>query len=107
MKSGQLHGEAIFSPGVAERLMHFFATPPSTPPGATHGGSTLAFPELTEREREVLALIAQGLTNSAIAEHLVLSPKTVRNYITEIFSKLQVADRAQAIIKARDAGLGG
>jgi DNA-binding CsgD family transcriptional regulator len=54
----------------------------------------------------VLALIAQGLTNSAIAEHLVLSQKTVRNYITEIFSKLQVADRAQAIIRARDAGLG-
>jgi DNA-binding NarL/FixJ family response regulator len=100
-------GEAIFSPGVAERLMHFFATPPSTPLDATHGGSALAFPELTEREREVLALIAQGLTNSAIADQLVLSPKTVRNYITEIFSKLQVADRAQAIIKARGAGLGG
>lgn len=99
-------GEAIFSPGVAERLMHFFATPPSTPPDATYGGSTLAFPELTEREREVLTLIAQGLTNSAIADQLVLSPKTVRNYITEIFSKLQVADRAQAIIKARNAGLG-
>ena len=64
------------------------------------------FPQLTEREREVLALIAQGLTNSAIAERLVLSPKTVRNYITEIFSKLQVADRAQAIIQARNAGLG-
>lgn len=62
--------------------------------------------ELTEREREVLALIARGLTNSAIAERLVISPKTVRNYITEIFSKLQVADRAQAIIRARDAGLG-
>jgi RNA polymerase sigma factor (sigma-70 family) len=66
-----------------------------------------AFAELTEREREVLELIARGLTNSAIAERLVISPKTVRNYITEIFSKLQVADRAQAIIRARDAGLGG
>ena len=64
------------------------------------------FPDLTERERAVLALIAQGLTNSTIADRLVLSPKTVRNYITEIFSKLQVADRAQAIIRARNAGLG-
>jgi DNA-binding NarL/FixJ family response regulator len=99
-------GEAIFSPGIAERLMHFFAAPPSAPTETAYGGGTLAFPELTEREREVLALIAQGLTNSAIAEHLVLSSKTVRNYITEIFSKLQVADRAQAIIRARNAGLG-
>ena len=64
------------------------------------------FPELTEREHQVLGLIAQGLTNSAIAERLVLSPKTVRNYITEIFSKLQVADRVQAIIRARNAGFG-
>lgn len=55
----------------------------------------------------MLSLIARGLTNSAIAEQLVLSPKTVRNYITEIFSKLQVVDRAQAIIKARDGGLTG
>jgi DNA-binding NarL/FixJ family response regulator len=95
-------GEAIFSAGVAERLMHFFASP-GTP---SSGESATAFPELTEREREVLELIAQGLTNSAIAERLVLSPKTVRNYITEIFAKLQVADRAQAIIRAREAGLG-
>jgi DNA-binding NarL/FixJ family response regulator len=97
-------GEAIFSPSVAERLMHYFATPPATAHSAVR--SVPVFPDLTEREREVLALIAQGLTNSAIAEHLVLSQKTVRNYITEIFSKLQVADRAQAIIRARDAGLG-
>ena len=105
-------GEAIFSPGIAERLMHYFATPPaglgvSGPgSGAARAGGSPAFPDLTEREHEVLALIAQGLTNSAIAERLVLSPKTVRNYITEIFSKLQVADRAQAIIRARNAGLG-
>ena len=85
-------GEAIFSPGIAERLMHYFATPPaglagSGPgPGAARAGGSPAFPDLTEREHEVLALIAQGLTNSAIAERLVLSPKTVRNYITEIFS---------------------
>ncbi len=63
------------------------------------------FPELTERERELLTLIAQGYTNTAIAEKLVLSPKTVRNHVSNIFSKLQVADRAAAIIRARDAGL--
>ena len=90
-------GDAIFSPGIAERLIHYFATPAAAAP---------RFPELTDREREVLGLIAQGLTNSAIAERLALSPKTIRNYITEIFSKLQVADRAQAIIRARDARLG-
>jgi DNA-binding NarL/FixJ family response regulator len=98
-------GEAIFSPGIAERLMHYFATPPVAD-ASTPSAGIPAFPDLTEREREVLALIAQGLTNSAIAERLILSPKTVRNYITEIFSKLQVADRAQAIIRARNAGLG-
>jgi DNA-binding NarL/FixJ family response regulator len=97
-------GEAIFSPGIAERLMLYFTTPPAAP--ANPASAAPLFPDLTEREREVLGLIAQGLTNGAIAERLVLSPKTVRNYITEIFSKLQVADRAQAIIRARDAGLG-
>ena len=99
-------GEAIFSPAIAERLMHYFATPPTAPSDVTQSAGTPLFPDLTEREREVLALIAQGLTNSAIAERLVLSPKTVRNYITEIFSKLQVADRVQAIIRARNAGFG-
>jgi len=99
-------GEAIFSPAIAERLMHYFATPPAAPSDVTRSAGTPLFPDLTEREREVLALIAQGLTNSAIAERLVLSPKTVRNYITEIFSKLQVADRVQAIIRARNAGFG-
>jgi DNA-binding NarL/FixJ family response regulator len=64
------------------------------------------FPELTDRERELLALLAQGLTNAAIAERLSLSPKTVRNHVSNIFSKLQVADRAAAIVRARDAGLG-
>ena len=63
------------------------------------------FPELSEREREVLVLIAQGHTNAAIAEKLVLSSKTVRNHVSTIFSKLQVASRAEAIIRARDAGL--
>jgi DNA-binding NarL/FixJ family response regulator len=93
-------GEAIFSPSVALRLMSYFANPPvASPPQA--------FPELTEREREILALIAQGFTNPAIAERLVLSAKTVRNHVSNIFSKLQVAGRAEAIIRARDAGLGG
>src|SRR5690349_3385241 len=98
-------GEAIFSPGVAERVIHYFATPPAAVGESARSAESVVFPDLTEREREVLALIARGLTNGAIAEQLVLSPKTVRNYITEIFSKLQVADRAQAIIRARNAGL--
>lgn len=93
------HGEAIFSPALAQRLMQFFSAP------AGHSPSP-AFPELTERESEILSLVAQGYTNSAIADRLVLSPKTVRNHVSTIFSKLQVADRAQAIIRAREAGLG-
>lgn len=64
------------------------------------------FPELTDRERVILELIAQGRSNAEIASRLVLSPKTVRNHISNILSKLQVADRAQAIIRAREAGLG-
>ena len=92
-------GEAIFSPAIAGRLIDFFAAPrPSAPPQA--------FPELTEREREILNLIAQGHSNPEIAERLVLSPHTVRNYVSNIFSKLQVVDRAQAIVRAREAGLG-
>lgn len=96
------NGEAIFSPTIARRLMRFFAAPRSR--GAM--AQPEAFPDLTEREHEVLALIAQGYTNTAIADRLVLSPKTVRNHASNIFSKLQVADRAQAIIRAREAGLG-
>ncbi len=92
-------GEAIFSPSIARRLMGYFATPRKNPQIVP------LFPELTEREREVLALLAQGYTNPAIAERLVLSPKTVRNHVSTIFSKLQVAGRAEAIIRARDAGL--
>jgi DNA-binding NarL/FixJ family response regulator len=95
---GISEGEAIFSPAIARRLMRYFGTSrPALP--------TQVFPELTEREREVLTLIAQGFTNPAIAEKLVLSPKTVRNHVSTIFSKLQVAGRAEAIIRARDAGL--
>jgi DNA-binding NarL/FixJ family response regulator len=92
-------GEAIFSPGIAQRLLTFFAeAKPALPPSA--------FPELTTREREILGLIAHGCSNAQIVAQLVLSPKTVRNHISNIFSKLQVADRTQAVIRARDAGLG-
>ncbi|HEY8286674.1 MAG TPA: response regulator transcription factor, partial [Chloroflexota bacterium] len=66
-----------------------------------------SFPDLTEREREILLLIAEGRGNSHIARRLLLSEKTVRNYISNIFGKLQVADRAEAIVRAREAGLGG
>lgn len=92
-------GEAIFSPAIAERLIHYFAALPQT-------ASALAFPDLTSREREILHLIAQGASNAAIAQQLVLSLKTVQNHVSNIFSKLQVADRAQAIVRAREAGLG-
>ncbi len=92
-------GEAIFSPGIAARLIRYFAdVRPAAPPRT--------FPELSEREREVLDLIAQGRRNAEIAERLYLSEKTVRNHVTNILSKLQVADRAEAIIRAREAGLG-
>ncbi|GHP00096.1 DNA-binding response regulator [Reticulibacter mediterranei] len=97
--TGVSKGEAIFSPTIARRLIGYFGKPPKNPQ-ITH-----PFPELTEREREILTLIAQGYTNPAIAERLVLSPKTVRNHVSTIFSKLQVAGRAEAIIRARDAGL--
>jgi DNA-binding NarL/FixJ family response regulator len=92
-------GEAIFSPAIAERLIHYFAALRPT-------AADLAFPELTDREREILHLIAQGHSNSEIAERLLLRTKTVQNHVSNIFSKLQVADRAQAIVRARDAGLG-
>jgi DNA-binding NarL/FixJ family response regulator len=92
-------GEAIFSPSAAERLIKFFAA-------GQRDAVTPAFPELTPRELEILVLVAQGLSNPAIAERLVLSPKTVRNQVSTIFSKLQVASRAEAIVRAREAGLG-
>lgn len=95
------HGGAIFSPAIAERMMAFFAT---APPPASDAGPT--FPELTDSERNVLRLMARGLRNDAIAVELSLSPKTVRNYISSIFAKLHVADRAQAVLRARDEGLG-
>jgi DNA-binding NarL/FixJ family response regulator len=91
-------GEAIFGPAIATRLMAYFAS--------SGNGPAQAFPELTAREREVLELIAQGQSNAKIAERLVLSQKTVRNHVSNVFTKLQVLDRAQAIVKARQAGLG-
>ncbi len=91
-------GEAIFSPSIAQRLMQYFGA--SRPRGADQ-----PFPDLTEREREVLAQIAQGYTNQAIAERLVITSKTVRNHISAIFSKLQVTSRLEAIMRAKDAGM--
>lgn len=93
-------GEALFGPAIARRLTQFFAQPRPPLPAAV-------FPELSEREREILALIAQGLNNAEIAARLDLAVKTVRNHISNIFNKLQVVDRAQAIIRARQAGMGG
>jgi DNA-binding NarL/FixJ family response regulator len=92
-------GEAIFGPSIARRLTQYFAAP------GQEAVATRAFPELTEREHDILALIARGYTNTAIADRLYLSPKTVRNYVSSIFAKLQVADRAGAIVRAREAGL--
>ena len=92
-------GEAHFGPEIARRLMSFFSEP--TPATAQD-----IFPELSAREAEILDLIAQGHSNPKIAARLYLSPKTVGNHISHIFTKLQVADRAHAIIRAREAGLG-
>lgn len=89
-------GQVIYGPGVAARMLSLFAAPPA---------STVPFPELTEREREILTLLASGLRNAAIAKQLFLSPKTVSNNLTAIFAKLRVADRSAAIIRARDEGL--
>ena len=92
-------GEAHFGPEIARRLMSFFSEPS---PASTQD----IFPELSAREVEILDLIAQGHSNAKIAARLYLSPKTVGNHISHIFTKLQVADRAHAIIRAREAGLG-
>ncbi len=95
---GVANGEVVFSSGIAERVLAFFA-----------GGSrreAQPFPQLTEREREILDLVARGLTNAAIARQFVISDKTVRNHVSNVFAKLQVAGRAEAVARARDAGLG-
>jgi DNA-binding NarL/FixJ family response regulator len=99
--TGVGEGELIFGPGIAERVMRYFAS--TKEEKSTEVG---AFPQLTEREGEILTLIASGMDNTEIARQLQLSTKTVRNHVSNIFSKLQVAHRAQAIIVAREAGLG-
>lgn len=92
---GVASGQAVFGAGIATQMVNFFANAKTAAP----------FPELTEREHEVLKLIADGQSNAAIAEVLTISPKTLRNHISNIFGKLQVSDRMQAIQRARDAGL--
>lgn len=93
-------GELVFGAAIAQRVAEFFAAGPATAPAAD------VFPQLTAREREVLDLLAAGRSNPQIAQALFLSPKTVRNNVSNVFAKLQVADRAEAIVRARDAGLG-
>jgi DNA-binding NarL/FixJ family response regulator len=92
------NGEIIFGTQLAARMLAYFTASATAPPQV--------FPQLTDREREVLDLVAQGRANAAIAARLGLSQKTVRNHVSNILTKLQVADRAQAIVQARDAGLG-
>lgn len=94
---GVADGQMIFGAGIATQMIAFFGNRASSTP----------LPELTDREREVLGYIADGYRNSEIAEKLVISPKTLRNHISNIFGKLQVSDREEAIRRARDAGLHG
>jgi DNA-binding NarL/FixJ family response regulator len=98
---GVVAGEAIFGQGVAERVLGYFAGPPRP------ASPEYPFPELTERERVVLELLARGRRTTEIASELFLSPKTVANNMTTIFAKLQVASRAEAIVRAHEGGLGG
>jgi DNA-binding NarL/FixJ family response regulator len=95
-------GEAIFSPAIAQRMIQYF----SAPAASSKKSPSSEFAELTERELEILDLIAQGHNNMVIANKLSLSIKTVQNYVSSILTKLQVADRSQAIVRAREAGLG-
>lgn len=99
-------GEVIFAPGVAAHVLGYFAAPP-VPRDAPDAETPYPFPELTERERAILDLLADGQRTSVIAQRLYLSPKTVSNHLTSIFAKLQVAGRAEAIVRAREGGLGG
>jgi DNA-binding NarL/FixJ family response regulator len=96
-------GEALFGPAIATRLLNLFQDNSALP---KRDSTSPMFPELTGREREILAYIAHGDTNSEIAQKLSISLKTVRNHVSSIFNKLQVTNRAQAAIRGRDAGLG-
>ena len=96
-------GEAIFSPAIAQRMIQYFTVSSGHP---VPSQKSKDFPELTERELEILDFIAQGHNNAVIANKLSLSIKTVQNYVSSILTKLQVADRAQAIVRAREAGFG-
>ncbi|MFZ1488795.1 MAG: response regulator transcription factor [Ilumatobacteraceae bacterium] len=91
-------GEAVFGPGIADRVLRTFTAPPPT--------TAVPFPELTDREREVLNQLAAGKSNGEIAQTLLLSPRTVANHVSSILTKLQATDRIQAALRARDAGLG-
>ncbi|MEZ5407723.1 MAG: response regulator transcription factor [Acidimicrobiales bacterium] len=99
-------GDAIFGPGIAERVLTLFRSPqpPAAEPRPATGAG--AFPELTDREREILDHLARGRSNAAIAGELYLSPRTVANHVSSILGKLHAADRTEAAIRARDAGLG-
>ncbi len=96
-------GEAIFSPAIAQRMIQYFSAPSAS---STKKGQPAEFAGLTERELEILDLIARGNNNLVISNKLSLSIKTVQNYVSSILTKLQVADRSQAIVRAREAGLG-
>lgn len=98
-------GEAIFSPAIAQRMIQYFNSSPGRQ-FLEKKGQSVEFAELTEREREILELIAQGHNNSFISSQLSLSIKTVQNYVSSILTKLQVVDRAMAIVRAREAGFG-
>ncbi len=91
-------GESLFGPAVASRVLAFFASPRPVAPQI--------FPLLTDRERDILHLLARGKSNAAIATELGLSPKTIANNVSNIFAKLQVADRSEAIVRTREPGLG-
>ncbi|HET9649399.1 MAG TPA: response regulator transcription factor [Microlunatus sp.] len=93
-------GQVVFGPGVANKVLDYFAS------GAAPGQASQPFPDLTERERAILSLLAEGHRTAAIADRLSLSPKTVSNQLTNVFAKLQVTNRSEAIVKARDSGLG-
>ncbi|HSG18801.1 MAG TPA: response regulator transcription factor [Anaerolineae bacterium] len=96
-------GEAIFGPAIASRLAEFFR---QVNEASQEEENAKTFPDLTDREHEILELIARGRNNQEIASHLHITMKTVSNHISNIYNKLQVADRAQAIVLAKDAGMG-